>query len=77
MEQNLFAGIAVAKDRLGVHGRPQDKTFATGRDDAGLAELIAGSRQLAPRLIVVAATGGDATVGESARWRGPSAFGGH
>ena len=58
MKQDICAGIDVSKDRLDVHVRPQSKTFATGRDDAGLAELIAALRQLAPALIVVEATGG-------------------
>ncbi|MGH3574668.1 MAG: IS110 family transposase [Methylocella sp.] len=66
MEQNLFVGIDVSKDRLDVHVRPQSKTFATGRDDAGLAELIAALRQLAPTLIVVEATGGYETLVASA-----------
>ena len=80
MEQNLFVGIDVSKDRLDVHVRPQSKTFATGRGGAalaGLAGLIAAPRQLAPALIVVEAAGGYETLVASARWRGTSAFGGH
>jgi transposase len=66
MKQQIFVGIDVSKDRLDVHVRPQGKIFATSRDDAGLAELVAELRQLAPELIVLEATGGYETVVASA-----------
>lgn len=58
MKQDICVGIDVSKDRLDVHVRPQGTIFATGRDDAGLAELIEALRQLDPALIVLEATGG-------------------
>ena len=39
MEQT-FVGIDVSKDRLDVHVRPTDETFAVARDGEGLAALI-------------------------------------
>jgi len=66
MEQDLFVGIDVSKERLDVHVRPHGRIFATGRDDAGLAELIEALRQLAPTLIVLEATGGYETIVASA-----------
>jgi transposase len=33
-------GIDVAKDRLDVHLRPADESFALGRDGAGLDALV-------------------------------------
>jgi transposase len=66
MKQELCVGIDVSKDRLDVHVRPQGTIFATGRDDAGLAELIEALRQLDPALIVLEATGGYETLVASA-----------
>ena len=54
----VFVGIDVAKDRLDVHVRPAGETFAVGRDPNGLAALIERVATLAPRLIVIEATGG-------------------
>ena len=58
MKQDVFICIDVSKDRLDVHVRPTGETFATSRDDTGLAELIARVQELAPELIVLEATGG-------------------
>ncbi len=66
MEQEAFVGIDVSKDRLDVHVRPHGKIFTTGRDDAGLAELIEDLRELKPTLIVLEATGGYEAVVASA-----------
>jgi transposase len=54
----LFVGIDVAKDRLDVHVRPTDEVFHVAHDEAGLGRLVARLRELAPRLIVLEATGG-------------------
>lgn len=54
----LFIGIDVSKDRLDVHVRPTGTVFTTPRDSAGLEQLVARVQALAPRLIVVEATGG-------------------
>ena len=67
MEQSssstVFVGIDVAKSQLDVHARPAGETFAVSRDGAGLAALTERLAGLAPRLIVLEATGGfEATV---------------
>jgi transposase len=53
-----FVGIDVAKDRLDVHLRPADETFALGRDGAGLEALVERLRARVPVLVVLEATGG-------------------
>ena len=53
-----FVGIDVSKDRLDVHVRPSEQTFAVGRDGNGLERLVADLRQLGPALVVLQATGG-------------------
>jgi transposase len=62
MEQSssttVFVGIDVAKSQLDVHARPTGETFAVGRDATGLAALGERLARLAPRLIVLEATGG-------------------
>ena len=57
MEQT-FVGIDVSKDRLDVHVRPTDETFAVARDGEGLAALIERLATLDPDLVVMEATGG-------------------
>ena len=56
--ERTFVGIDVAKEQLDVHVRPSDERFQVGRDDAGLAELVARLQPLGPRLVVLEATGG-------------------
>jgi transposase len=53
-----FVGIDVAKDRLDVHLRPSDATFALGRDGAALETLVEQLIALTPALVVLEATGG-------------------
>jgi transposase len=53
-----YIGIDVSKDRLDVHVRPSDETFAVGRDGEGLAALIERVGLLDPYLVVLEATGG-------------------
>lgn len=62
----MFVGIDVSKDRLDVHVRPSGDVFAVARDGEGLEELVTRLQTLAPRLIVVEATGGFETVVASA-----------
>lgn len=57
MEQ-IYVGIDVSKDRLDVHVRPTDETFAVARDGEGVAALKERLLALAPALIVMEATGG-------------------
>lgn len=58
----MFVGIDVSKDRLDVHVLPVGKSFAVARDGEGLAQLCERLLQLAPKLIVLEATGGFETV---------------
>jgi transposase len=67
MEQSssssVFVGIDVAKDRLDVHLRPMGEAFALTRDVDGLRALAERLAGLAPKLIMLEATGGlEATV---------------
>jgi transposase len=61
-----FVGIDVAKDRFDVHLRPSGEAFAVARDGEGLAQLVERLRALAPRLVVMEATGGYETIVASA-----------
>ena len=54
----MFVGIDVSKDRLDVHIRPGGEAFAVARDGKGLDELCSRLTGLAPRLVVLEATGG-------------------
>jgi transposase len=58
----IFIGIDVSKDRLDVAVLPSGEAFATSRDAAGLDDLLARLRPLAPGLVVLEATGGFETV---------------
>ena len=53
-----FVGVDVGRDRLDVHIRPEGQHFVVVNDEAGLAELVARLEALAPRLIVLEASGG-------------------
>lgn len=58
----IFIGIDVSKDRLDVAVLPSGEIFATSRDAAGLDDLLARLRPLAPELVALEATGGFETV---------------
>jgi transposase len=51
-------GVDVSKDRLDVHLRPSDETFAVARDGKGLENLVERLKALNVSLIVLEATGG-------------------
>lgn len=53
-----FAGIDVSKDTLDVHVVPDGARFKVNRDPAGLAELAAKLKPLAPQTVAMEATGG-------------------
>lgn len=57
MEQ-IIVGIDIAKKRLDVHVRPQAETFAVAADETGVQDLVTRLQGLAPRLVVLEATGG-------------------
>ena len=61
-----FVGIDVAKDRLDVHLRPSGECFTVIRDGEGLVQLVDRLHRLAPRLIMMEATGGYETLVASA-----------
>ena len=61
-----FVGIDVAKDRLDVHLRPSGESFTVTRDGEGLGQLVDRLHRLAPRLVVMEATGGYETIVASA-----------
>ena len=61
-----FVGIDVAKDRLDVHLRPSGESFTVIRDGEGLVQLVDRLHRLAPRLVVMEATGGYETIVASA-----------
>lgn len=54
----MFVGIDVAKDHLDVHLRPTADAFRVGRDEPGLARLVARLVAARPDLVVLEATGG-------------------
>jgi transposase len=58
----MFVGIDVSKDRLDVHVRPSGQVMAVARDGDGIEELVTTLQKMAPRLIVLEATGGFETV---------------
>jgi transposase len=58
MENNVFVGIDVSKDRLDVCIRPSGESFVVARADVALAALAERLGGLVPRLIVLEATGG-------------------
>jgi transposase len=58
----IVVGIDVSKARLDVAVRPSGESFAVTRDAAGLGELIARLRPLAPDAVALEATGGYETV---------------
>lgn len=55
-------GIDVAKDRLDVCGRPDGESFVVARTGAGIDDLAARLKKLAPRVVAVEATGGFETM---------------
>lgn len=53
-----FVGIDVAKDKLDIAVLGEKKASQVGNDEKGIASLIKKMQELAPKLIVVEATGG-------------------
>lgn len=53
-----FVGIDVAKDKLDIAVLGEKKANQVGNDEKGIASLIKKMQELAPKLIVVEATGG-------------------
>jgi hypothetical protein len=57
-QPDRFVGIDVAKGHVTVHVRPDAIAFNCKTDAQGLADLLGRLRPLAPKLIVLEATGG-------------------
>lgn len=55
---DLYVGVDVAKASLEVGVLPTGEQFSVGNDEPGIARLLASLRSLAPRLVVLEATGG-------------------
>lgn len=58
MDTVYYVGIDVARDNVEVHVRPGGETFRHGTDIEGLRRLVAKLKPLAPRIVVMEATGG-------------------
>ncbi len=57
-ESSLFVGIDVSKDRLDVAVRPTGEAWQVSHDSRGISRLVERLGELAPRLVVLEATGG-------------------
>ena len=55
---DVFMGIDVSKEHLDVASRPEGVEGRYKNDAAGIAELVSRLRQVAPKLVVLEATGG-------------------
>jgi transposase len=53
-----YVGIDVSKARLDVAVVPSGESFSAPNDDEGIAKLVARVRELAPKLVLLEATGG-------------------
>lgn len=62
MEQKIFVGVDVSKDHLDVAVHPGGEAMVFSRNGAGLQELTARLKTIAPQIIAVEATGGFETV---------------
>lgn len=62
MEEAVYVGIDVSKDRLDVHVLPGEEAFAVERNGKGLQALGARLGGLKPALVAVEATGGFETI---------------
>lgn len=57
-QTETFIGIDVSKARLDVATTPGEQTWSVANDDQGITDLCAKLRELAPRLVLLEATGG-------------------
>lgn len=58
INSECFIGIDVSKATLDVAVLPGERAWQVGREEAGIASLVETLRALAPRLVVLEATGG-------------------
>ena len=57
-ESLVFVGIDVSTERLDVAVRPTGETWQVSHDSQGIGEVVEHLEKLAPRLVVLEATGG-------------------
>ena len=62
----IAVGIDVSKDRLDVAVHPGGEAFVVERNGAGLEQLTARLKQLAPTIVALEATGGFETIAAAA-----------
>lgn len=55
---DVFVGVDVSKARLDVAIRPAGAAWSVANDEEGIAQLVTRLKELAPKLVVVEATGG-------------------
>lgn len=58
MENKVYVGIDVSKDKLDLAIRPDGQEWSEGQDDASLERLVRKLKDIAPALVVLEATGG-------------------
>ncbi len=58
MENKVYVGIDVSKDKVDVALFPDGVTWTVAQDEAGLEELVRKLKKIKPELVVLEATGG-------------------
>ena len=58
MENKVYVGIDVSKDKLDLALRPDGQEWSEGQDDSSLERLVRKLKDIAPALVVLEATGG-------------------
>ncbi len=58
MENKVYVGIDVSKDKVDVALRPGEETWTVTQDEASLEELVMTIKDIKPELVVLEATGG-------------------
>ena len=58
MENKVYVGIDVSKDKVDVALRPGEEAWTVTQDDSSLEELVMKLKDIKPELVVLEATGG-------------------
>lgn len=58
MNDDVFVGIDISKDKLDIAVLPGDESWSVSNDDRGIQELGAKLAELGPRIVLMEATGG-------------------
>lgn len=56
--QERFVGIDVSKEKLDVAVRPTSQNWTASNDEPGIHQLVVSLKELAPKLIIIEASGG-------------------